>query len=125
MTCNGSIGWRGAKSIQLWNSLLGKPEINTWTTLFTSNRSTPPSRDRCLLSIKNRNLTKPQLSGTFAVIRRTDDTVIVERSYQWLDDGRAFPATTLNSTEVSQERIASLAREFIAEFFRRVSEAPK
>jgi hypothetical protein len=82
-----------------------------------------PNRDRCLLSITNRNVNKQQMGGSFAIIHGTGDTLRVEQSYRWLDSGKPFPVVTLNSADVTQDRIGLLAREFVVDFFRRVSKA--
>jgi hypothetical protein len=69
-------------------------------------------RTRCLLTIKNRDVNKPPLRGSFLVAQgASPDTVQVTRS----SPGASPDAVTLQHDEVTQERLGSIAREFVDE----------
>jgi hypothetical protein len=82
----------------------------------------PISRTRCLLSITNRDVNKAVISGGLEFIEGTDGAVRVQQSYRWID-GTPRHIVTLPQADVTQAEIGRRAREFVAEFFRRVSEA--
>jgi hypothetical protein len=78
-----------------------------------------PARDRCRLSITSPHATSPHMVGAI-VIRAAGDRVMVEHHFGWHDEGKAILIDNLDQTHVTQDKIASLARDFVAEFFRRL-----
>jgi hypothetical protein len=80
-----------------------------------------PARDRCRLSITNRQVNKPELHGSLVILKGANDTVRVEQSFLWHNNGAPIPVVpSLNASEVTQEKITSLARGFMAKFFSRL-----
>jgi hypothetical protein len=82
-----------------------------------------PARHRCRLSIMNRHVNKPILRGSFVIMKGGGNAVHVEQSYLWHYQGTPIPvAPALSVAEMTQEKVISLARGFVTEFFRRLPE---
>lgn len=82
----------------------------------------PASRDRCLLSITNRHVTRPQMSGTLSLAAGSGETVRITRSLRWLDNGQPVAVTDLNSAEVTEAKVKRIARDFVDHFFAQLPE---
>ncbi len=78
-----------------------------------------PARDRYRLSITSRHATSPRMVGAI-VIRAAGDSVTVEHHFGWHDDGQAVLIDKLDKAHVTEEKIVTLARDFVAEFFRQL-----
>jgi hypothetical protein len=88
--------------------------------LIDADLGRPGIRDRCLLTITSQHVNKLQLAGSLTIIAGPGNTVRVEQSYRWPGKGQIIPIMTLNAADVTQDKIRSLAREFVAEFFQRL-----
>lgn len=84
-----------------------------------------PSRDRCLLTVANRHVTKGLMSGGCSVIAASHGKVRVEHTFRWVDSGKPIVVATLDSADASRAEITRLAREFVEDFFKRASEVPQ
>ncbi len=80
-----------------------------------------PSRDRCVLTIANRDVKAPLMSGSFSVIAVSEDKVRIEHAFRWVDNGTPIVVATLNRADVTSAEITRFAREFVSDFFERVS----
>src|SRR5262249_14876335 len=79
------------------------------------------TRTHCALSIRHTSPTMSHIDGR-VVIRAADNCVVVEHHFQWHDQGRPILVATINTTDVTKDRITSLARDFVAEFFHRIAQ---
>lgn len=89
--------------------------------LVKSNFDGGWTRTSCSLSIRHTNPTMQEIDGSI-VIRTAGDRVVVEHYFRWLDHGKATQIATIDAADVTKERIMSLARDFVVEFFRRLPE---
>jgi hypothetical protein len=84
----------------------------------------PASRSRCLLTIRNGDPRKDRLTATLAIIKSSPNAEVrVEQSTATIENGAPRVIATLKWADVTREKIEPLARKFVDDFFRRVSQA--
>jgi hypothetical protein len=85
-------------------------------------RGSPASRSRRLLTIRNSDPRKDRLTATFAIIESSPNAEIrVEQSTATIENGA--PRVIATRADVTRQNIEPLARKFVDDFFRRVSQA--
>jgi hypothetical protein len=107
------------------------PILETVTNENNSNpdylvKLTPDSSPfrRCgVLTIQNRDPRQDGRAGSLA-FTEAGNAVRVKQSCRRIDNGKPLLVATLDSADVTEAEIGRLTREFVGDFFRRVTQAP-
>jgi hypothetical protein len=97
----------------VFNAIADEHKVDPNFVISVQPNYSPP-RDRCLLTIKDKDAARKPLRTADLTIRQgADESVLVERSCGLVDEGKPRVVDTLRYADVTTANVERLVRDFI------------